>query len=577
MDAPQDLIKPLAPSPGGDAATRGPADVGSRADGARDFAEVMRTAKDAPTRTTDAADPPASNAQVPPTERSRETTDKDSPDGEYSRQNSELLQSMLPEPATDPVSAAIASAQAGNAVSSTVALAGTQAGISGSAEPAATGQAVGLATASSALAIDRAIGNALVNQPSLGVVGAADAPAEPAADPATIASQGFVAAALQTVPTQAAPTAAAPARSDALATAPAAVNLATAPADLTPGSIAPAAPAVQTFDTTGVVDATAQPQAGTSAAAMAQVTNPAASALALMTAGQSRQNNPSSAPSNGLAVTDTTENAGLIDSTAATLSVESAAASSTPAGNAAPNLPPSTAAWLDMRADGLSLKLADRALAQDAAAAVSTEIEQMLQSLDDQLATLGGTQPGTQPGTQSTGDADGTTSNPALLAQQIGQMPASTSATDGGAPPVRLTVNAPVEQSSRWATEFSDRLAWVASNRLSAATLQVNPPQLGPIEVRILLNGDQANVSFAAVQPQTRDAIQQALPTLASSLAAQGLSLGQASVGRENPQQQQGNGGSQPSVVLAARGAASLERSISANTRTGDGLIDTFA
>jgi flagellar hook-length control protein FliK len=237
--------------------------------------------------------------------------------------------------------------------------------------------------------------------------------------------------------------------------------------------------------------------------------------------------------------------------------------------------------WLAVRPDSLALTLADRAIARDPAALVPPQLGSTLQQLDQRLAALSGTLVGDSPATaNSAGNTD--VFGVGLVSAAAGQT-AQTTLQDGSTnAPVRLSVNAPMEQSSRWAGELGDRLAWVASSRLSAATLQMNPAQLGPIEVRIVLNGEQANVSFAAVQPQTRDAIQQALPTLATSFSAQGLSLGQTSVGSEN-QQTGGNGGGNggggaPGSALRAgsEGIDAVDGG-SGVTRGGQGLVDTFA
>lgn len=242
--------------------------------------------------------------------------------------------------------------------------------------------------------------------------------------------------------------------------------------------------------------------------------------------------------------------------------------------------PGSGSGWLAVRPDSLALTLADRAIARDPSALVPPQIGATLQQLDQRLAALSGPLVGDSPAAADT-VRNAEVFGVGLVSAATGQT-AQTTLQDGSTnAPVRLSVNAPMEQSSRWASELGDRLAWVASSRLSAATLQMNPAQLGPIEVRIVLNGDQANVSFAAVQPQTRDAIQQALPTLATSFSAQGLSLGQTSVGSENPQQGGnggGNGGGAPGSGLRA-GSERIDALDGASgvTRGGQGLVDTFA
>jgi flagellar hook-length control protein FliK len=75
---------------------------------------------------------------------------------------------------------------------------------------------------------------------------------------------------------------------------------------------------------------------------------------------------------------------------------------------------------------------------------------------------------------------------------------------------------------------LADRLSWMVDNNVSSAKLQVNPPQLGPIEVRIALQGDHAQVWLVSHSAVTRDALQSSSPNLREILGAQGF--GQVSV-----------------------------------------------
>ncbi len=129
---------------------------------------------------------------------------------------------------------------------------------------------------------------------------------------------------------------------------------------------------------------------------------------------------------------------------------------------------------------------------------------------------------------------------------------------------------------------------------LERAEISVSPPEMGPIRIELSLSGDQASVAFAAVMPETRNAIEQSLPLLRSMLAEQGLNLADASVGREHagsgPQHQAGSqdagsgGGGRETRGGHERSAGSDERSgVTAGIpprpagRAGRGLLDLFA
>ena len=57
------------------------------------------------------------------------------------------------------------------------------------------------------------------------------------------------------------------------------------------------------------------------------------------------------------------------------------------------------------------------------------------------------------------------------------------------------------------------------------AQLKLNPAEMGPIEVRISLDGTQAQVDFSAAHAATRQALQDAVPALAGALRENGLTL----------------------------------------------------
>ena len=94
-------------------------------------------------------------------------------------------------------------------------------------------------------------------------------------------------------------------------------------------------------------------------------------------------------------------------------------------------------------------------------------------------------------------------------------------------PPTTLQIHASVD-SSEFAQGLSDRVSWMAGNGLNNAKLQLNPPQLGPIELSISVQGDHAQVSMVTHSAVTRDALESSTPALKEMLGGQGF--GQVSV-----------------------------------------------
>ncbi len=97
------------------------------------------------------------------------------------------------------------------------------------------------------------------------------------------------------------------------------------------------------------------------------------------------------------------------------------------------------------------------------------------------------------------------------------------------------------------APEFTQKLAdqiglWVGQARNDGpmtAELHLNPAEMGPINVKISLDGQSAHVDFAAAALETRQAIEASLSMLSSSLNDVGLSLSGGGVFSQTPQQQQ--------------------------------------
>ena len=94
--------------------------------------------------------------------------------------------------------------------------------------------------------------------------------------------------------------------------------------------------------------------------------------------------------------------------------------------------------------------------------------------------------------------------------------------TDAVAAPA-LKVAAGVE-SPEFGAGVAVHVSWMVDNNLNGAKLQVNPPQLGPIEVRIAVQGDHAQIWLLSHSAVTRDALESSSPHLREMLGAQGFS-----------------------------------------------------
>ncbi|VAW72071.1 hypothetical protein MNBD_GAMMA12-3039 [hydrothermal vent metagenome] len=83
-------------------------------------------------------------------------------------------------------------------------------------------------------------------------------------------------------------------------------------------------------------------------------------------------------------------------------------------------------------------------------------------------------------------------------------------------------INLPLSDSN-WGEEFSNRISWIAKNNIRSAQIKITPAHLGPIEVRVSLQNDQAAVSFTSNHAVVREAIESASARLRESLSEGGF------------------------------------------------------
>ncbi len=99
------------------------------------------------------------------------------------------------------------------------------------------------------------------------------------------------------------------------------------------------------------------------------------------------------------------------------------------------------------------------------------------------------------------------------------------------------------------AGQLADRVRMLVNQGNMSADIRLDPPDLGSMQIRISMNGEQASVNFVVQSQQARDMLDQAVPRLRDMLAERGIELGQSSV--EQQQKDNKSGDSQHQGKLA--------------------------
>ena len=141
-------------------------------------------------------------------------------------------------------------------------------------------------------------------------------------------------------------------------------------------------------------------------------------------------------------------------------------------------------------------------------------------------------------------------------------------------PRIAVPVNQP-----NWGQAVGERLMFMANAKVQAANLILNPPELGPIEVRLNMNHDQASIQFVSAHAAVRDAIEEAFPRLREMFAQNGLNLADANVSQQSAQQDKRSDHSSNGFVLSDTSQAETEETTAVEATTfytSNSLVDQY-
>ena len=149
-------------------------------------------------------------------------------------------------------------------------------------------------------------------------------------------------------------------------------------------------------------------------------------------------------------------------------------------------------------------------------------------------------------------------------------------------PPQVSAVITPELGSAGWGKALGQHISWMVAGEHQTAELHLHPADLGPLQVILSVENNQAELMFVSGEPAVREAIEAAMPQLRQMLSEAGISLGQTSVSANTHKDQPESGNQEQ------RGMSRNEQSLAGDenefmpaagsqARLGMGLVDTFA
>ena len=115
---------------------------------------------------------------------------------------------------------------------------------------------------------------------------------------------------------------------------------------------------------------------------------------------------------------------------------------------------------------------------------------------------------------------------PAALAAAVESLTRLTEAQSPAARAFVVQTGVPVPVGTpQWSQAVGDKVLWLAAQNVSAAEIRLDPPELGPMQVKVSIHQDQASISFSSPHPIVREALDQQLHRLREMFSEQGLNL----------------------------------------------------
>lgn len=95
------------------------------------------------------------------------------------------------------------------------------------------------------------------------------------------------------------------------------------------------------------------------------------------------------------------------------------------------------------------------------------------------------------------------------------------------------SVQTPVQDQAKWGEQVAGKIAWMAGKSIQSADIQLNPPDMGPIDVRVQVQNEQASITVHAQNNAVRDMLELNSNRLREMLQENGMDLAEFDVSGE--------------------------------------------
>ena len=136
-------------------------------------------------------------------------------------------------------------------------------------------------------------------------------------------------------------------------------------------------------------------------------------------------------------------------------------------------------------------------------------------------------------------------------------------------------IPATFEQALSLRGDFSPKLAlrvqWLIKQAVSSAEIMMDPPELGPLSVKMKSIGNETHIMFSVSNPQTKEAVEANINRLREMLLEQGITLGDTEVQQQDKEEKDSKTTSQTETTTTD---APVEEQHAEEVKVG--LLDTY-
>lgn len=136
---------------------------------------------------------------------------------------------------------------------------------------------------------------------------------------------------------------------------------------------------------------------------------------------------------------------------------------------------------------------------------------------------------------------------------------------------------------AEWNQAINQKVVWMVGASEQSATLTLNPPDLGPVQVVIQVDNQHVDTTFISENPEVRQALEDGIEMLRDKMSESGIQLGNAHVNSGEQSKRDAQQMAQESQRQRANNRenqsaeSAQEQAKTTITRMSNGLVDTFA